>query len=532
MPTGPPPQRFVISRLLPLAVLTSAFVLLCPLGAVAVPSPLGVADLRADLRRLLADPTLAHTRSGVVVRSRTEGDVLYEHAPRTALLPASTTKLLTSAAAMDVLGADYRFTTSVSAGTVTADGVVPGDLYLTGTGDPTLRASAYAELAEDVAASGVSKVAGAVVADDTWFDGQRLGHRWQAEDQQYYYAAQISALTVAANPDYDTGVVGVSVTPGGAKGEPLGVRLWPRTDYVTVRADTAVTGGPGTQSTLDIARRLGGNTVTVSGQLPTGGAPVERLRTVHEPAGYAADVFAAALQRAGVEVGGDPVRGTAPPGTVELARRASMPLGELLVPMMKLSNNGHAEILTKAIGREVSGVGSWTTGLPEIATALRRIGASTDGLRLRDGSGLTRANRVSAASVADLLLAVRNEPWFATWRRALPVAGAADRMVGGTLRSRMRATPAQGNVVAKTGTLTGVSALSGYVEAANGEELVFAIINNGYTGAAPRPVQDAIAVRLARFTREHTTGAIAQPLRAEPATTAVRGWECSWAKTC
>jgi D-alanyl-D-alanine carboxypeptidase/D-alanyl-D-alanine-endopeptidase (penicillin-binding protein 4) len=203
-----------------------------------------------------------------------------------------------------------------------------------------------------------------------------------------------------------------------------------------------------------------------------------------------------------------------------------MPLSELLVPFLKLSNNMHAEILTKAMGRKVAGQGTWAAGLKVAADFAKANGVQV--LNLRDGSGLSRRDGVTPGSIAQLLTAVRAKPWFKTWYDALPIAGNAQRFVGGTLRNRMANTPAANNVHAKTGTLTGVTSLSGYVTSAEGEPLVFSILLNQYLSGAPTDIQDKIAVRLARFTRAAPVDTVS-PLRA-PAATGSADLECSWLK--
>lgn len=517
-------------RTAPKAAAALAAALILSLSAAPAEAADGLTDLRADLDALLADPLLAGADSGVVVRSLDNGDVLYQHAPHTPLLPASNGKLLTTAAALDVLGADHRFTTSVSAAAAPRHGVLHGDLHLVGSGDPSLTVRAIDRLAADTAAAGITEVTGNLVADDSWFDDQRLVADWEAEDLQYHYAPQISALTPATTRDLDTGVVSVRVTAGPRPGSPVLASLEPATDYV--RVDNRATTGDLTD--LDIDRALGGNTVTVTGSARLGGPDFTTPRTVHEPTGYTADLFARALSDHGVTVRGAVVRGRTPTDPVVLASRRSAELGALLVPFLKLSNNGHAEMLVKAIGRETGGDGSWAAGLAEVESALTRLGVRTTVLELSDGSGLSRGNRLSAALLADLLREAADEPWYPEWAHSFPVAGADGALAGGTLSGRMRGTPAEGNVRAKTGTLTGVSALSGYVTSADGEPLVFAIVNNGYAGVAPRPVQDAIAVRLARFSRTapaRGTGGRAASWHRAPAGAADH-LECSWVKAC
>ncbi|WP_082126508.1 D-alanyl-D-alanine carboxypeptidase/D-alanyl-D-alanine endopeptidase [Allosalinactinospora lopnorensis] len=517
-----PATAFTLSAL-------TATALLAPMAAPAAADTAdGVEDLRKDIDALLDDPALEGATSGVLVGSLDTGDVLYGRDDAVPLIPASNTKLLTSAAALDVLDTDHTFSTTVSASEEPVGGVVIGDLYLTGTGDPSLTSDAFDRLAADVADSGVSEVTGDLLADDTWFDSERLPEDWETEDEPYYYGAQISALTVAANEDLDTGVVNVTAAPGETEDEPVDVRLAPAGDNLDL-TNNASTGPPGSASTVDVTRELGTNRFTAAGSLPAGGEDFRTLRTVHEPTDHAAHLFADSLEDNGVKVHGGVDRGTEPEGAEELAGRESAELGDLLVPLMKLSNNGHAEILVKSMGREAAGEGGWKTGLAEVEAALGRIGVDLEEGELHDGSGLARTNLLTAGTVTGVLEAVRGEPWAEVWTESLPVAGAEDRMVGGTLSQRMRGTAAEGNVRAKTGTLSGVSALSGYVTGADGEELVFAIINNDYESAAPRDLQDAIAVRLAEFSRDSGAGVQREPL---PLNAPDDGLECTWAETC
>ncbi|WP_017558737.1 D-alanyl-D-alanine carboxypeptidase/D-alanyl-D-alanine endopeptidase [Nocardiopsis baichengensis] len=495
-----------------------------------------VDELRRDIDALLEDPALEGAVSGVVVRSAETGEALYGHERGTPLLPASNMKLLTSAAALDVFGTGHRFTTDVQADTApNPGGVVRGDLYLVGGGDPTLTADAYDDLAAEVADSGVRRVTGDLVADDTYFDDERLHPDWEEGDEPYYYAAQISALTVAANQDYDTGVVTASAEPGNAPGDPVEAGLEPMADNLEVRNE-AVTGAPGSEPSLEVTRERGTNTFTFSGSLPAGGGDYATLRTVDDPTAHAAHLFADALADHGVKVVGDVDFGTAPRRTSPVAERSSMELGELLVPYMKLSNNGHAEMLLKAMGAEEAGLGSWKAGAAAVEVATARMGLDPGAYRQTDGSGLARSNRMTADGIADLLETVRGEPWWPEFEDSLPLAGAEERMVGGTLRFRMRDTAAQENARAKTGTLTGVSALSGYVQSADGEELVFAVVNNGHTGPAPRHVQDAVAVRLAEFSRGGMQRLSAPAPAYAPAPagpdSSDGGRECTWAGTC
>ncbi|MFC4588332.1 D-alanyl-D-alanine carboxypeptidase/D-alanyl-D-alanine endopeptidase [Sphaerisporangium corydalis] len=484
------------------------------------PAP-GVADLVKDIDQILTAPYLTVARSGVVVRSAATGEQLYAQDPGKVFLPASNTKLLTSTAAVDTLGLDYRFTTSVLNSGRRVGSTLAGDLYLRGTGDPTMLAADYDALAAKVAGSGVKLVTGKLVADDTWFDDVRLGTDWAQDDEPYYYAGQISALTAAPDTDYDAGSVIVSVAPGGAAGEATKVTTTPETDYVKIE-NHATTG-----ATTDVlvTRVHGTNRIVITG---TVAGEYSEWVAVDDPTGYAASLFRRALTKHGVRVLGSTGRGATPASAKSVAQRSSMPLGELLVPFLKLSNNMHAEILTKAMGRKVSGRGTWDAGLAVTAAFANANGVRS--VRLRDGSGLSRLDGVTPGELTGFLIAMRAKPWYTTWYNALPIAGNADRFTGGTLRSRMAGTPAANNVHAKTGSLTSVTGLSGYVTSADGEPLVFSILTNNYLTGSPKTLEDAIAVRLARFSRNTPADVAAQGrLTAEPEGRDA-GLECAWRK--
>ncbi|MFE0176367.1 D-alanyl-D-alanine carboxypeptidase/D-alanyl-D-alanine-endopeptidase [Streptomyces sp. NPDC059002] len=477
---------------------------------------------------ILGDPRLDGAATSVVIAEAGSGEVLYRRQPSGRLVPASSTKMLTSAAAMELLGPGHRFTTDVLADGERQGRVLRGDLYLRGTGDPTTLAKDYDQLAAEIAESGIRKVSGRLVADDTRFDDRRIGDTWGGDDESSYYAAQISALSVAPDTDYDTGTVIVEVAPGRRAGDAPRVSVTPKTDYVDIdlRASTVAAGG---DDTIAVERRHGENTITVSGTVPVGGDATKEWVTVWEPTGYAAAVFRDALAAHGVRVAGPTRAGIAAPKSARrLASHDSMALKDLLIPFMKLSNNMHAESLTKAMGYKATGrPGSWGDGITAIGGYLKSVGVDPGTLRQVDGSGLSRKNLAPADQYVKLLRAVRGEPWFADWYASLSVACVPDKLVGGSLRSRMCGTPAALNARAKVGSLTGVSALSGYVKDKNGRELVFSIILNNYLPSSVKAVEDAIVVTLASSTEDR-----AVPVRPRWTRGAERdgALECAWRK--
>ncbi|WP_169515779.1 D-alanyl-D-alanine carboxypeptidase/D-alanyl-D-alanine endopeptidase [Amycolatopsis nigrescens] len=495
-------------------------------GPAGAPTAQGGDSLGRDLDTILADPSLAGADVGVVVRAASTGEVLYTRQSDRRRQPASNTKLLTAATALDVLGPGYRFHTGVAGTGRRLGSVLTGDLHLRGGGDPTMLAADYDKLAATVAATGVRVVRGGLIADDTFFDRTRLGLGWAWDDEPYYYSAQTSALTIAPDTDYDAGSVIVRVRPG-TPGGPARVEFDPPSGYLRA-VNTATTGPAGGAASVTVDREHGDNTFTVSGSIPAGADPAEEYMAVWEPSLLAAAVFRDALAKYGVRVLGGTTAGGTPQQAEVLAGRDSMPLGELLTPFMKLSNNMHGEALVKAAGRAAGADGTWPDGLSALDKALPGLGIDPAAMSTVDGSGLSRMDQVAPDQLSALLLAARGKPWFDRFYASLPVAGVADPMIGGTLRNRMRGTAAEGKVHAKTGSLTGVSALSGYVTAADGTELVFAMVAN-QTLRSSRPLEDAVAVRLAQY-----GGAVDPPRRPAVMVADAPGdeLECSWTKSC
>ncbi|MFJ1707504.1 D-alanyl-D-alanine carboxypeptidase/D-alanyl-D-alanine-endopeptidase [Kitasatospora sp. NPDC088346] len=479
--------------------LAAVLVVLVPAGSApgsAGRAPGAARALAADLDRLLDDARLAGAQVSALVTDPATGEVVYEHAPGALLLPASTQKTVTAAAALDLLGPDHRFRTQVLATGPRTGGALDGDLVLRGGGDPTLLPADLDALAGQVADGGVTSVDGGLLADASRYDGVPLGPNWAWDDQAAYYSPQISALTLTTDGDFDPGTVRLTVTPGDAPGRPAAVRVTPAEAPVHLSGGIR-TGTAGSERSVDVARRPGGNELVLSGSVPADAAPGDEWIAVDRPALLAATVFAAALARHGVTVRGPVAEGTAPQGAAELAGHDSAPVSALMTPFLKLSNNGIAEHLVKEIGRVRAGEGSWTAGTEQVRAFLRRGGLEAGEARQVDGSGLSRHNLLSSRRLAALLAFARRQSWFTTWYDALPVAGDARRMVGGTLTNRLRGTAAEGRVHAKTGSMTGVDALTGYVERPDGQPLAFTVIVNNFAAAGPRPVIDAFVVRLA-----------------------------------
>lgn len=520
----------------PLGVATAAPPVAGPAAAAASADD---ATLVKTLDGLLTRASLAGSTTSMQVRDGATGAVVYSRNADQRVMPASNQKLLTSAAAMEVLGPNYRFHTRVVYTGTKTGRTVAGNVYLKGQGDPTLTFGEFDKLATAVANAGITKFTGSLVADDTWFDRTPLGLDWSWNDESYAFAAPISALTVAATGEFDTGSVAVRTGPGATAGTPGKVGLTPPNSNVKV-VNRTVTGPATAKDSVTAFREHGTNTVTVVGTVPLRGAVGLDLVSVQSPALLAASVFRDALKRHGVTVVAPAIGvGAAPATAKQVVDRPSMPLSQLLTPFLKLSNNGHAELLTKAMGRArtPNAPGSWDTGLAAAGTALTGLGVDLNVVRMGDGSGVTRRDQLTTRQLTNLLQAAQRRPWFATWYAALPIAGAPGRLVGGTLANRMTGTAAALNLHGKTGTMTGVNALSGYVNDTTGRRLVFSMVSNNAMSDVHLLLDEAAAELAASGSgagaataRRQVRDAPRVPVRA--VTREGSDVECSWVLAC
>lgn len=481
-------------------------------AAPAVLSP-EVLQLRSDLERIVQR---AHTNAtfGVLVVSLDRGDTLFSHNADLPLVPASNMKLFTTAAALYYLGADFRYSTYLLTDGEVEGGTLTGDLILYGTGDPAISArllgSARAplrELADALVAAGVRQVDGDLIGDGSYFDDAWLGEGWSPDYRMLSYSAPIGALSFAEN------VVTITVQPGAAGG-PAEIRTTPATTGLGVENRVATV----TRGATNVRFAHGENRVVVSGQIARGHGGVTRVVPIVDPGNYAAAAFRSVLEERGITVRGGvrsvhraeasraTITGRAANGVGGHARvlgvHLSPTLEELTTVTNQISHNLYAEALLKTIGRVALGDGSAAGGARAIAYMLEcETAVDQRGLRVVDGSGLSRLNRVTARATVHLLDFMNRsnvwEPFYAT----LPEA-AAPGDLRHSLRNRLGQTPAARNLRAKTGTINTVSSLSGYVRSASGERLAFAIYaNDAPLTALAKRAEDAIGIRLATFDR-------------------------------
>ncbi|KAA0948784.1 D-alanyl-D-alanine carboxypeptidase/D-alanyl-D-alanine-endopeptidase [Sporosarcina sp. ANT_H38] len=472
-----------------------------PVAKIQEPDMLPIdSDKMPKIDEILNDPRLQGATTGISIRKASTGEIVYSNLGDTRVHPASVMKLLTGVAALETLGEDHTFKTELYMDGRIENGVIHGNLYLRGRGDPTLTKNDLKAFASELKARGIRSITGNVYGDDYWYDSIRLSQDLNWSDEPFYTGSQVSALTLSPNDDYDSGTVIVEVYPATKSGQAGKISMVPANNYLTIVNKTQTVAKKGKKS-IQVERQHGSNTLIVSGTIPAGAKKTRTWSSVWEPTNYALNIFKEAVEQQGISFSITPKVGRkkVPKGASLVASKQSMPLKELFIPFLKLSNNGHAEVLVKEMGRVIGGVGSWDKGLAVMEGVLADMGLDAKNMLLRDGSGMSHKNLVTANEVTRLLEVAQKKPWYPTFLNALPVAGNGERFIGGTLRHRMKGTAAEGNVQAKTGALNGVAALSGYVTTKDGELLIFSVMVNNYLSDRTVEVLDAIAITLANY---------------------------------
>lgn len=454
----------------------------------------GAAELSAALGGILQNSVRSGSW-GVMVVSLARGDTLFARNSDVMMQPASTMKMYTAAVAFDRLGAGHTFRTSVTHDGTVNGGVLQGNLYLRGEGDPSLSPRYFPgerpmdQLARQIAARGIRQVSGSIVADASAFEDRLVPEGWQQRYLGSAYAARVSALSLNDN------VVWVVAQPVDGKAS---VTLEPASTTIPVVNNVRVVAGRGGR--IRAVRQSDGS-IRVTGTIGRSAPPKKYSLVVLDPPRFTGGALQAALQGAGVAVAGDVRIGAAPADADTIATVASPPLWQIVNAMNRESINIFAELLFRNAGRagnpEQAQQGSAETALAALRTFMaEKAGGSPEEVYAADGSGLSVLDMVTPRSMVQLLDYAHRAPWGPSFHASLPVAGVSE-----TLRTRMRGAPAQGNLHAKTGTTNSVASLGGYVTARNGEVLAFAFIYNGADRWNARATMDAMGSTLAEFTR-------------------------------
>src|SRR5882724_2235735 len=449
------------------------------------------AKFATSAEALLGTPPTSKGEWGILIVDAESGETLYEQNADKYFVPASNMKLFTTALALAKLGPEYRFRTTLETrGPISSDGVLNGDLALVGRGDPNLsnrkfpyelkeefdgpQEKALVELADTLAAKGVKEISGDVIGDDSYFPRERYPNGWEIDDMVWEYGAAVSSIVV------DDNTVTLTLTPGELAGSPVSAVVSPATPDFAVENDV-VTSAAEVKSDLTLKREPGANLVVVKGTLPAKGTPRKLVLAIEEPAQHAAATLKRLLEERGVKVGGGAKaqheRTDSSGEPAVLAEHVSVPLGDSVKLVNKISQNLHTEMLLRTVARQ-SGVWSTPDELMKVPADFYTAAGIVPGDVIQtDASGLSRHDLVTPRAVVALLGFAQKQTWFVPYYESLPVAG-----VDGTLEDRMKNTPVAGRVHAKTGSVEHVRTLSGFAETLSGRRLIFSFLSNNQGG--------------------------------------------------
>jgi D-alanyl-D-alanine carboxypeptidase/D-alanyl-D-alanine-endopeptidase (penicillin-binding protein 4) len=455
--------------------------------------------LAAKIAAIVDAGDYARATWGIDVRDLQTGAVVYSRNANDLFVPASNMKLIVSAAASHYLEPDFRYRTGLYGTGEVSDGVLRGDLIVRGRGDPTISARYYPErttvlenIADSLRVRGITRIAGRIIADQTYFDDELVRGDWELYDLNWWYAAPVAPL------GFNDNAIDFRVAAGSI-GTPADITWEPNTaDFVFVNRTRTV--ARGARYTLDFDRIAGSDTVFAYGEIPADATVRTESFTTRNPGRYLGTVLRETLERKGIAVGEDDVRVVTPPDTSPTAdatllfEYASPPLQKIIDPILLNSQNWFAEMLLKTMAREVSGAGSWSAGLDlERRFLVDNVGIDSTAFRLRDASGLSSANLITPRLLTELVRYIARTPRMKPAYDAMSVSGSP-----GSLRRRFEDMP--GRVRAKTGSIGNVDSLSGILEGNNGRMYVFSIVanNTGQPSARTRELIDRVVRAVAQ----------------------------------
>jgi len=471
-----------------------------PAASASVRAPARRASLTRRLNALLDEPPFDRAIWGVAIADPS-GRIVYARNADRLFIPASVAKILVASAAAALLPPDYRYRTSVYAAGLVDGGVVRGDLALYGRGDPTLSGRfydsvsvAFDEMADALRARGIVRVTGDVVGDASYFDSVLVHPTWAGYALNWWYAAPVTALGFNENS------VDFTITPT-MPGSPPAISFAPDLGVVrftnharTVPADSV--------RTIDFYRAPGTNTIWAAGDVPADVRPWTEHVAVWDAPAWAAAALRRSLEQHGIVVDGralttfDSAVYAAARRGAPLAEHQSVPLPDVLRPILESSQNWFADLLLKTLGREFRGVGSFAAGIEvERRFLIDSLAVDSTAFEVVDGSGLSAGNLATPRAFVQILRAMRRRPGAEAFVQALPVGGHS-----GTLQYRFRNPPLEGRVRAKTGSIDRVNTLAGYLELDGGRTWTFAIQLNHHT-ATNRDALRRIAAVVAELAR-------------------------------
>ncbi len=438
-------------------------------------------ELQAEISKTFNSPLFENAHWGVLIKSLKTGKIWYEQNSKKMFMPASNEKIPTTASTLITLGPDFRFKTELLHNGTLTDSSIIGDIIVRGNGDPTLYnrflkdpKDVFRIWAEDLRSLGVVKITGNIIGDDNAFDDDHIGYGWSFDGLDVWYSAEVGAL------QFNENYVDIKIFPPKGKGDSILIIPNVNSRYFNIINNlTVIDSG---RAYFRFNRPYGTNNIYLNGTIKRGAKPFEFTPSLTNPTLFYVTVLKETFGESGITVEGNALDCDDIPGWYSeqadlnlLAVRQSPPLKEILQGLMKRSQNMYAETMVKLLGWNENGIGTFRNGKRVVERVLKGFGIDPDTYAYMDGSGLSRYNYISPEQLVKILEGMYNSEYKDVWIDLLPIAG-----VDGTLRNRMKGTKAEGNVRAKTGTISNVRGLSGYVTTADGEELVFSFLVNGH----------------------------------------------------
>lgn len=461
----------------------------------------GISLFQKEVKKFLSSSCLRKKDYGIKIYSLDRGESLYELRADKLFIPASNLKILTTAVALQILGPNYRFPTELYTDGTLKNGVLDGNLYIKGYGDPKFVTEQMWLLVNELKNVPVRKITGNIIGDDSFFDDRKRVKTWIKNPGAQAYEAPLGALSFNFN------TVQAYVTPGIKAGSKPEIIIEPDIDYITLD-NQAKTLKPGKRGRLIVNRldRNGFDEITVSGGIRLNQARAKYFLNITDPTQYTLSTLKTYLGHAGIQFRGKTERGRVPETAMELLTHESEPLALALQGLNKFSNNFVAEQILKTIGAEKYGPpGTTLKGLKAFEEYLMELGYRQDQYKVVDGSGLSRQNRLSPQMIIDILRYVKSDMGvYPELVSALGVMG-----VDGNVKNRMRGAKSPERARVKTGTLNFVSSLSGYFQSRDGETFAFSILMNSLkcSNGRIKKIQDLIIREGLRF-RRIPTGSI------------------------
>ncbi len=468
-----------------------------------------VNELQNDLEALIANPDLASATIGISIRSLETGEYFFKYNENKNFIPASTQKLLTTAAALEYLGADFRFSTPFYLdGTIESNGIFQGNIIIRGSGDPSWNTYFLKDpyiiidnFIEKLDSLGINSIRGNIIGDDRYFDNIYYARGWAWDDMIYPFSAQINAISINGNK------IDLVVEQGDSIGSPAKLSMYPDNSYVRL-INNITTVKQSDLTEISYFRAARSNIIELFGVIEydsTGRSREIIPVTIDNPTLFLLNIIKEKLDSHNILYRGAMVDADDYYEDINYYKMKpvfeyeSPPLSEIIEMINKNSDNLGAELLLKTIAKEMTGTGSFRNGIELVKKFVSKKGIPPEKISMVDGSGLSRMNLLSPKYLVSILSAMYHSKYRDIYANSLAVPGQA-----GTLETRMRRTLAEDNLQAKTGSMNSVNNLCGYIRTRDGEILAFAIMimNFDVPPSIATNLEDIICMRLASFSRK------------------------------